>query len=66
MKHRWEITIASAGKGQLWFKLDWPELPPGEIPWTEWVPPSSGDWQPDRDKISVRCRWRLAPFGAAR
>jgi hypothetical protein len=62
-RHDWTVTIAAAGKGQLWFKLGWEDLPSEAIPWTDWIHPSESRW-PNSEGITVRCRWRLAPFGA--
>jgi len=59
-RHDWTVTVASAGKGQLWFKLGWEDHPSAAIPWTDWMTPTENQW-PGSQGITVRCRWRLAP-----
>jgi hypothetical protein len=59
-RHDWTVTVASAGKGQIWYKLGWEEHPTAAIPWTDWIAPSESQWR-GGEGITVRCRWRLAP-----
>ena len=63
--HDWSIALIHTKKGgyvsRYWFQLDLPDVPEGNVPWSDWIKPVPHQGSELIEGVTIRYSWVLTP-----